>query len=185
MYSSPETDQLMKALAAMHKEFGVVISMDAKSHTNKYASLSHILQELQIRLQKHGLVLDRHPLLVDGQQAVKTVLTHPESKQWKAGISLLTPQQNTKSADQAYGGSCTYHYRYDAMALCGVFADKDAADTDGNYEEECISALEARELTMLAGDLHKKICSHYNIPTLEQLPKRLLPEVMKRLESRR
>ncbi len=39
------------------------------------------------------------------------------------------------SPDQAWGGSTTYHRRYDAMMLLGLFCSDDPTDNDGEVIE--------------------------------------------------
>jgi|FreactcultuFSWF8_1027224.scaffolds.fasta_scaffold06526_3 hypothetical protein len=129
-----EIDQLMQALSECHKEFGVVIRKDSRNNRNTYVSLAGLLEQIHERLSKHGLILTQAPYIFEGNHALFTRLTHPSSKQSVECMSLLTPGPNAQSPDQGWGGSSTYHRRYDAMMICGFFADDDATDNDGVVE---------------------------------------------------
>jgi hypothetical protein len=134
MNSSESIDQLLTALMDMHNEFGVIIAKDSKGHKGTYASLPAILESIHNRCKKYGLMLTQGSKVIDNQPAIVSTLWHPKSKQWISCESLLTPSENNLSADQAWGGSSTYHRRYDAMMLLGMFSEDDPTDHDGNYE---------------------------------------------------
>ncbi len=130
-FQSIDIDQLMLALMEIHKEFGVVINTDRKGHKGMYASLPCVLESIHKMCIKYGLILTQASRIINGQMALETILRHPKSNQWIASQSLLTPNPELPSPDQAWGGSNTYHRRYDAMALMGIFAEDDPADNDG------------------------------------------------------
>lgn len=134
MNSSVEIDQLLLALMDMHNEFGVIISKDSRGNRGTYASLPAVLESIHNRCKKHGLILTQGSKIIDNQTALVTTLWHPKSKQWISCESLLTPNENNTSADQAWGGSSTYHRRYDAMMLLGITSEDDPTDNDGDYE---------------------------------------------------
>lgn len=133
-FQSPEIDQLMYALMEVHKEFGVVISKDRKGHKGTYASLPCVLESIHKICSKHGLILTQASRIIDGHNALETILRHPISKQWISCQSILTANVGSQSSDQAWGGSSTYHRRYDAMMLLGIFAEDDPTDNDGHHE---------------------------------------------------
>lgn len=128
-----QIDQLMLALMEVHKEFGVIISKDRKGHKGTYASLPSVLESIHIANSKHGLILTQASCIIEGKNALLSTLYHPSSKQSISSVSLLTPHPEPQSHDQAWGGSSTYHRRYDAMMLMGLFSDEDPTDHDGNY----------------------------------------------------
>ena len=133
-FQSPEIDQIMQALMDTHNEFGVVINKDRKGHKGTYASLPCVLESIHKMCSKHGLILTQASRIIEGNIAIEYILRHPKSGQWISCQSLLTPNAELPSSDQAWGGSSTYHRRYDAMMLLGIFAEEDPADHDGNVE---------------------------------------------------
>ncbi len=84
---------------------------------------------------KHGLILTQASRIINGQLAIESILRHPKSAQWISCQSLLTPNAEVQSSDQAWGGSSTYHRRYDAMMLLGIFSEDDPTDNDGNISD--------------------------------------------------
>ena len=193
-YQSQDIDQLMLALMESHKEFGVVLEKDKKGHKGTYASLPCVLDSIHIMCSKHGLILTQASRVIDGQLALETILRHPKSKQWISCQSILTPADGL-SPDQSWGGSSTYHRRYDAMALMGISSSDDPADHDGNKglpqaavpkQSECISASQLGLLRMKLKSQPEREASllkAYNIPELAALPWRKMDEVVKVLDT--
>ena len=170
-HTSEKLDQLMLAIAAMHKEFGVIIGKDSKGHKGTYASLPKILDSIHTMTSKHGLVLTQGSCIIeDGKNALRSLLFHPASNQWISSISLLTAHPEPQSYDQAWGGSSTYHRRYDAMMLLGIFSEDDDTDNDGSQSinDKQLGLLKAK----LAGNKEKEstILQRLNIRRLEDMP---------------
>lgn len=192
-FQSPDIDQLMLALMEAHKEFGVVINKDRKGHKGTYASLPCVLDSIHKMCAKHGLILTQASRIIDGQTALETILRHPKSKQWISCQSLLTPNIDLPSADQAWGGSNTYHRRYDAMMLMGIFAEEDPADHDGATQSQAggkspqvISDKQyALLMAKLNGDaaLESKILSGLKLSKLSDLAWRDFNKVLKYIEQ--
>lgn len=192
-FQSAETDQLMLALMEVHKEFGVVISKDRKGHKGTYASLPCVLESIHKMCSKHGLILTQASRVMDGHRAVESILRHPESNQWVSCQSLLTPNAEVQSSDQAWGGSSTYHRRYDAMMLLGLFAEDDPTDHDGYVEVDklskpspCISKKQyALLIAKIDGDqeLQGKILASLKITQLADTPWREFNKVLQYVEN--
>jgi hypothetical protein len=190
-FQSQDIDQLMLALMDVHKEFGVVISKDRKGHKGTYASLPSILDSIHNMCSKHGLVLTQASRIVEGQLALETILRHPQSKQWISCQSLLTPNLEVQSSDQAWGGSSTYHRRYDAMMLLGIFAEDDPTDHDCHVEsvKKKSACINEKQLGLLiakvSGDdeLKKKILMTLKVTQLADIPWKEFNRVLQYVES--
>lgn len=192
-FQSADIDQLMLALMDAHKEFGVVINKDRKGHKGTYASLPCVLESIHKMCSGHGLILTQASRIINGQLALETMLRHPKSKQWIASQSLLTPNVDLPSADQAWGGSNTYHRRYDAMMLMGIFAEDDPADNDGTTDNATLGktsqAISAKQHALLMakinGDeaLKAKLLGMLKISKLSDLQWRDFNKVLKYVEQ--
>lgn len=192
-FQSPNIDQLMFALMELHKEFGVVIGKDRKGHKGTYASLPCILESIHKMCSKHGLVLTQASRIINGQPALESTLRHPKSAQWVSCQSLLTPNLEVQSNDQAWGGSSTYHRRYDAMMLLGIFSDEDPTDNDGNFDQGKNQKngylISEKQLALLNvkinGDeeLKRKILSTLKISKLVDIPWKDFNKVLQYVES--
>jgi hypothetical protein len=192
----------MLALMEVHKEFGVIISKDRKGHKGTYASLPSVLESIHTACSKHGLILTQASCIIEGKNALLSTLHHPSSKQSISSVSLLTPHLEPQSHDQAWGGSSTYHRRYDAMMLLGVFADEDPTDHDGNYDvprttpvskpvtmvkQGCISEKQLGLLKVkLNGDeiLEGAILKKLGISNLSEIPWQKFNEIIKYFEGK-
>jgi hypothetical protein len=190
-FQSADIDQVMAALMAAHKEFGVVINKDRKGHKGTYASLPRVLESINAMCSKHGLILTQASRIIDGQLALETVLRHPKSNQWISSQSLLTPNADVQSADQAWGGSSTYHRRYDAMMLVGIFAEDDPTDHDGNIETPRKNGqhINEKQLALLVAkigsreDVKKKILATLHIAQLADIPWKEFNRVLQFVEQ--
>lgn len=191
-FQSPEIDRLMQALMEAHKEFGVVINKDRKGHKGTYASLPRVLESIHKMCANHGLVLTQASRIINGQTALETILRHPASNQWISSQSLLTPNIDLPSSDQAWGGSSTYHRRYDAMMLLGIFSEDDPADNDGavQIDKQKTSALiNAKQHTLLAAkingdeELKSKILTSLKISDLSEIPWKNFNKILKYVEQ--
>lgn len=191
-FQSPEIDVVMQALMEVHKEYGVVINKDRKGHKGTYASLPRVLESIHKMCSKYGLILTQSSRIIDGHMALETILYHPKSKQWISSRSLLTPNPDLPSTDQAWGGSNTYHRRYDAMALMGIFAEDDPTDNDGaenteSFEKSAMISAKQHALLLakIKGDdaLKTKILSGLKIAKLNDIPWREFNKVLKFVEQ--
>lgn len=182
-------DQLMKALFNLHREFGVTIRKDSKGHKGTYASLPCVLESLHEMCDKHDLILHQQSCILEGKNALVTTLYHVPSNQSISSVSLLTPHPEPQSYDQAWGGSSTYHRRYDAMMLMGVFADEDPTDNDGHVEEKPQS-INPKQLGLLKAklngnkDLEGKILKTLNIADLSQVPWKRFNAILEFIEGK-
>jgi hypothetical protein len=192
-----QTDQLMLALMEVHKEFGVIISKDRKGHKGTYASLPSVLESLHTANSKHGLILTQASCILEGKNALLTTLSHPSSKQSISSVSLLTPHPDPQSHDQAWGGSSTYHRRYDAMMIMGLFSDEDPTDHDGNYDlpksmpiKNNLGCINEKQLGLLKvklnGDkkIEDAILARLGLSDLSQIPWQKFNEIIKYLDGK-
>jgi hypothetical protein len=130
---SLEIDKLMDAIASSHEKYGLVIGKDAKGARNAtYAKLDNILVEIHSRCSEFGLTLVQRKLISgESRECLETLLFHRGSKQWMKSLSLLHTNAGAQSPDQVWGGSDTYHRRYDAMGILGLCSSDDPTDHDG------------------------------------------------------
>lgn len=192
-FQSADIDKLMYALMEVHKEFGVVINKDRKGHKGTYASLPCVLESIHKMCSKHDLILTQASRIIDGQLALETILRHPKSGQWLSCQSLLTPHPDAQSLDQSWGGSSTYHRRYDAMMLMGIFAEDDPTDHDGNIEavkkQTAPAAINEKQLALLLAKIGKddalkhKILATLKVAQLADIPWKEFNRVLQYVES--
>lgn len=194
---SDQIDQLMLSLSMVHKEQGVLIEKDAEGFKWKYASQDIIIDTIRKRCSPYGLVLSRRTLVFDKTQYLETQLYHVPSKQFIRGLSLLYVDPSSDKPDQVWGGSLTYHSRYDALSIVGMVAADDPADNDGTRSRESSEGSRDRTMNILESDniseaqlgllksklrsqpeLEKSIMAQYNIQSLANIPKRSFNSIL-------
>lgn len=124
MQKSDSITNIGKALLLFHTKVGS-IKRDANNPFFKktYASLSNILENIQIPLAESGITFSQFPT---GENGLTTILIHAESGEYMMGEYVMTP---IKADPQSKGSAITYQRRY---ALCAVLGLNIEEDDDGN-----------------------------------------------------
>jgi len=124
MNRSESITNLSKAMATFHSLVGK-ISKDAKNpfFKSNYASLSHILTEIQDPLEKSGLVITQFPDNI----GLTTMLIHSESGEYLEATYIMPV---AKANDpQALGSAITYARRYAVSSILSLKIDDDDAES--------------------------------------------------------
>lgn len=124
MEKSSSIKNLAAALILFHTKVDS-IKKDANNpfFKSKYASLSNILEHIQIPLAEAGLSFVQVPT---GEGGLTTILMHADSGEFVTGEYIMRP---AKSDPQSIGSAITYQRRY---ALCAVLGLNIEEDDDGN-----------------------------------------------------
>lgn len=124
MQKSESLINIGKALLIFHMKVGT-IKRDATNPFFKktYASLSNILENIQMPLSEAGLTFSQFPT---GENSLTTILIHSESGEFMMGEYVMSP---VKTDPQSKGSALTYQRRY---ALCAVLGLNIEEDDDGN-----------------------------------------------------
>ncbi len=130
-YASSDTTKLAKAMLAVMRD----LSPAAKDSTNpfcknRYASLNSVMDSCRGALLQHGIWLTQLPVpapteLGSGHIGLMTKLTHAESGQWQASLTVAPLPKNDP---QGMGSALTYCRRYALTAMLGIVTE----DDDGN-----------------------------------------------------
>lgn len=144
MEKSTEIKNIAKALQV----FQLKMEKVGKDSSNpffksKYASLSNILEHIQMPLQECNLAFSQHP----DNASLTTILIHTESGEYLQS-SYLMPIVKANDP-QAVGSSITYARRYALGAILGLNIDE---DDDGNKASDKAPAQSAPELPWLNKD---------------------------------
>jgi hypothetical protein len=124
MKRSESISNLSKALATFHSHVGK-ISKDAKNpfFKSNYASLPHILTEIQEPLEKSGLIITQFP----DESGLTTMLIHAESGEYlEATYQMPVAKANDP---QALGSAISYARRYAVSSILSLKIDDDDAES--------------------------------------------------------
>lgn len=124
MQKSESIKCIAKALLLFHMKVDI-IKKDANNpfFKSKYASLSNILENIQLPLSESGLSFSQIPT---GEGGLTTILMHGESGEYLIGEYVMKPSKNDP---QGIGSAITYQRRY---ALCAILGLNIEEDDDGN-----------------------------------------------------
>lgn len=125
MQKSTSIGNLAKALSVFHVKVDK-IRKDANNpfFKSKYASLSNILEAIDLPLIESGLSFSQFPTDENG---LTTILMHGESGEWIESNYKMRP---VKDDPQGIGSCITYQRRYALSAILGLNIDD---DDDGNH----------------------------------------------------
>ncbi len=115
---------------------------------SKYASLSTILEHIQIPLAESGLSFAQFPTNGEG---LTTILMHAESGEYLQAEYQMTAQKNDP---QGRGSAITYQRRYALGAILGLNIDE---DDDGNEASKPVSKSKADLLWLNKGSAEWKM----------------------------
>ena len=120
MNKSNNIGEIAKALSIFHVKVDK-IRKDAKNpfFKSKYASLSNILEVIDLPLIESGLSFAQFPTDENG---LTTILMHGESGEWIESNYKMKP---AKDDPQGIGSAITYQRRYALSAVLGLNIDDD------------------------------------------------------------
>jgi len=142
MEKSASIINIAKSLSIFHVKVDK-IKRDAKNpfFKSKYATLSNILESIQVPLQESGLIFTQLP---DGE-GLTSILMHVETGEYMQATYTISPvpeytkekdsngnvifRSNSYISPQAIGSAITYAKRYALGAILGLNIDE---DDDGN-----------------------------------------------------
>ena len=99
---------------------------------NKYANLAAVVNAIRAPLSMNGICWTQTPELRDGGQCVLVTTLLHTTGQW---ISCEYPIP-ISGKHQDVGSAISYGRRYSLMAICGLAAEGDATDDDGNAAKD-------------------------------------------------
>ncbi len=187
---SDEIDKLTTAFIEARKAFKGVTE-DNKANYGSYVSIDEIKACTNPALLANGLSLTQTRSFHDNRIFLVTKLTHA-SGQWIASYVPLYIPENPKNIDQAIGNAMTYQRRYE---LYGLFAIKGEDLDPDSFKEEMPTVVKSdvisdKQLAMLKmllrsqPDRESKLCAHYKIADLSQLPWKHMNEVVNQLKPK-
>lgn len=132
-FSSHDVTELASALLRVQARLKPVIK-DRRNEFigNNYATLLNIMDICKALLIEERIWLTQYNVEAEpGFLGLVTKLTHADSGQWQAGLSVVPlPKQDP----QGYGIAQTYTRRYALSAMLGIVtAEDDQLDTDGEF----------------------------------------------------
>ncbi len=142
-YSSDDTKQLAKALISVQRD----MSPASKDSTNpfcrsKYASLNSVMESCRSALLENGVWLTQLPVPAPveygvGHIALLTKLTHADSGQWQASLTIAPLPKNDP---QGMGSALTYCRRYALTAMLGIVTEDDDGEAAKSLQQAPRSA---------------------------------------------
>lgn len=120
----------------------------------------------------------------DGRDFLVTVLMHTSAQSIKSRM-LIAVKDRTDV--QKFGSALTYLKRYIYAAICGIATSEHDEDGNDVVPEQLITDKQAALLQVLIkGDreLEEKICRHYNIPALRNLPMKYMNQLVEKLKGK-
>jgi hypothetical protein len=154
-----------------------------------YALWEDINEAIRPVLQQYGFALSfRTGQSADGRVTVTGILSHREGHQEETTMVLQHDSTGSKNAVQAIGSSTSYGKRYTAMALLNLTSRGDDDDARAAGAPMPISADQLSKLRTLIDEVGgdtAKLCAHFKIDALPDLPVARFAEAVGIVELRR
>ncbi len=154
-----------------------------------YALWEDINEAIRPVLQKHGFALSfRTGQTADGRVSVTGILSHREGHQEETTMVLQHDSTGSKNAVQAIGSSTSYGKRYTAMALLNLTSRGEDDDAGKAGAPPTINDEQLKKLQALASDVGgdvAKLCAHFKIDALPELPTGKFAEAVGIMELKR
>lgn len=185
-----ENNNLSHALSRAQSEMGTAEKNGYNPHfRNNFSTLEDLIDASRPALTKNGLSICQYPHSEEQDTFLVTKLKHSsgEEEVSKVRIVLKDPYDIQK-----LGSAMSYLKRYAYASICGIATSE--SEDDGNSvssdtETKSSDQISAKQLGLLkmkiAGkqDLERKICAHYKIDSLDQLPWKKMNEVVAILDK--
>lgn len=144
MQKSESIKNIAKAIMTFHLKVGK-IGKDATNpfFNKKYASLSNILDVIQVPLAESGLTFAQFPT---GEHGLTTILMHAESGEFLMSDYDMKP---VKDDPQGKGSVITYQRRYALGAVLGLNIDDDDDGHTGSNGNPGAGKTSVKELPWL------------------------------------
>lgn len=182
-----EANEARKAFAQAKADFAVRvphIDKTRKAHNSNYAGLAETLGQIKELMHdcgfSHGWATTQDGNLI----SVTCTLTHVMGHSEQSSMTAEPDTSGSKNSIQAIASTVTYLERYTLFAVLGL-ASKDQ-DTDGNFNDP-ISEEDAAALEKLADEVgadKMKLCKHFNVASIKDIPARKHYNVVKMLEKK-
>lgn len=123
--SSPEINEIAKALAAAQAEMGHAKKGNENLHfKSRYADLAAVWDAIDDKLAKNGIAVSQFPSASGNLVTVETRFMHTSGQWLTSRLTLLCAD----TRPQTIGSGITYARRYALSAMAGIAPD----DDDGN-----------------------------------------------------
>lgn len=125
MSQAPVLPKLYSAISKVQSEIKRAEKKANNPHLKrKYADLGATWEACRDALSEHGVSVIQMPTMLDGDQALMTILAHESGEALESTIKLTPDKQG---GPQGMGSSLTYFRRYALQAALGICPEDDDA----------------------------------------------------------
>ena len=201
LMKSEKTDQIGKALIAVHSSIGKV-PKTKKGNNGNYSSIEDILTAISKPCEENGILVMPIPTEENGRHIMILHLLHPESGQFFDGWWPLDADGNKYiTGSQASGSAASYAERYLITKMLRLNlsdeTDDDGESAKGNVEKENPEEKQAAKSEFISDsqywliinrtkkmpDVLDAIFEDHKITDLKKLPWKKMKEVMALIEA--
>lgn len=140
-------EEVMAAIEAVKKTLKPIKKTRVSTDGYKYITLDDVLEALKKVLPKHKLSYVQYLDVVNGQNALVTVVYHTVTGQRITSTSLIPDiKDDFLSTMQSVGSNITYMRRYALCTIFGIVSDDDTDGQSGNsgYSQKDKNLIEQR-----------------------------------------
>lgn len=174
---SEQINEITKALSKVQSSLKHA-SKDSNNpyFKSKYADLAEVWQTCQSLLAENNLAVSQALDIVDGKQALTTILSH-SSGQWIKSTGILPI---CKPGPQEVGSCITYFRRYSLAALVGIYQD----DDDGEAAQQQFRKPASNKISPMPVEEKAPALTRSQQEELTELVEKINKGDLKKLEER-
>lgn len=157
---------------------------------SSFSTLEDLIEASREALTKHGLSICQYPHSEDTETYLVTKLKHVSGEEEISKVRIVLKDPTDV---QKLGSVISYLKRYTYASICGIATSEGEDDGNSVSSEQPVQAssdlISSKQLSLLRIKLNgnkereKKLCSYYQIDSLENLPWKKMSEVLSILDQ--
>jgi hypothetical protein len=179
-------DNLIGALARAQATYTIAPKNGYNPHfKNAFSTFEDLILASRESLSREGISICQYVETdTDGRDYFVSRLMHESNESITSRVLMVVKD---RSDVQKFGSVITYLKRYMYASLCGIATSEHDEDGNDVTPEPVITDKQVALLQVLVksdADLESKICKHYNIGSLRNLPMKYMNQLVENLKAR-
>ncbi len=179
-------NNLFNALAKAQATYAVAHKNGYNPHyKSSFSTFEDLVLASRESLTREGISVTQYVETdAEDRDFLITVLMHTSAEVIKSRM-LISVKDRTDV--QKFGSALTYLKRYIYAAICGIATSEHDEDGNDAIPEQVITDKQLALLQMLIkgdSDLEQKICKHYNISAIKNLPIKYMNQLVEKLKTK-
>lgn len=180
-----QTNNIYAALARAQATYASAQKGGYNPHyKSSFSTFEDLILASRESLAREGLSVSQYLHSEDDHEYLITLLMHSSGEIIKSKVRIYVKD---KSDIQKFGSAMTYLKRYVYASICGIATSEHDDDGDSVITESLISDKQVWLVrSFIKGDveLEEKICKHYGVNNLKDMPAKYVNQIVDKLKAK-